>query len=72
MMLELTTHEVWEALVENQLFTDSELELLTNINGYNVETLNDAIYSRYGYPDYKELFSESETELKENKNGGNK
>ena len=35
---------VWDVLLEMDLFTYEELELLTSINGYNVETLNDAIF----------------------------
>lgn len=48
-MKELTVNELWDNLLEQELFTEAELQLITNINGYNVETLNDAIYARYGY-----------------------
>ena len=47
--------ELYEILTEQAYFTDAELELLTNINGYNIQTLNDAIYARYGYRDYEQL-----------------
>ena len=46
---------LWDELIMNELFTYDELRLLTNINGYSVETLNDAIYSRYGYRDYEQM-----------------
>lgn len=46
---------LWNELLEQELFTYDELRLLTNINGYSVETLNDAIYSRYGYRDYEQM-----------------
>ena len=62
-MLELEPGELWEMLVHYELFTDSELELLTDINGFSVETLNDALYARYGYRDYNQMMSEYEEEL---------
>ena len=48
-------------LVENGLFTAKELQLLTDINGYTKKTLDDAIYSRYGYRDYEQM-KESEND----------
>ena len=49
---------VWDKLVDMGLFTDRELELITNINGYNIETLNDAIYARYGYRSLDQMLEE--------------
>lgn len=46
---------LWSELIEYELFTYDELRLLTNINGLSIETLNDAIYSRYGYRDYEQM-----------------
>ena len=50
---------VWDRLVDMGLFTDRELELITNINGYNIDTLNDAIYARYGYRSLDQMLDES-------------
>ena len=50
-----TLDEIYNNLIDDGFFTEEELELLTNINGYNIDTLNDAIYSRYGYRDYEQL-----------------
>ena len=58
MRKELTVIKLWDTLVELELFTDDELRLLTNINGLSVETLNDAIYARYGYRDLKQMMEE--------------
>lgn len=55
MKKELTVNELWAELVERDLSTDKELQLLTNINGFSIETLNDALYSRYGYRDYDQM-----------------
>ena len=46
---------VWERLVDAGYFTDAELELITNINGYTMETLNDCIYARYGYRSLEQM-----------------
>ena len=48
-------------LVESGLFTAKELQLLTDVNGYTIGTINDAIYARYGYRDYKQM-KESEND----------
>ena len=55
MKKELTANELWNELIERELFTHDELKLLTNINGLSIETLNDAIFSRYGYRDYEQM-----------------
>ena len=47
--------ELFDTLIDEELFTEAELQLLTHINGYNMETLNDAIYARYGYRDYEQM-----------------
>ena len=49
---------LWVELVEMGLFTEEELKLLTCINGYSVETLNSAIYARYGYRDLEQIKDE--------------
>lgn len=49
--MEELTNELFTYLVENELFTYDELKLLTDINGYNIQTLNNAIFARYGYRD---------------------
>ena len=61
--------EIWEAIVEYGIATDEELGLVTNIwlvtniCGYNVDTLNAVIYARTGYRDieqFLEYYLESE------------
>jgi len=41
--------DLWSYLADNELFTEAELQLITNINGYTIDTLNDCIYARFGY-----------------------
>lgn len=57
-MKDLTVNQLWYLLVELELFTDDELKLLININGYSIETLNNAIYARYGYRDLEQMIDE--------------
>lgn len=47
--------DVWELLVDMEIATDEELQLVTSINGYNIDTLNDVIYVRTGYHDMEQL-----------------
>ncbi len=51
-------NEVWGYLVDNDYFTDDELRLITDINGFNLETLNDCLFARYGYRDLKQMLEE--------------
>jgi hypothetical protein len=50
--------DLWSYFVDNEFFTPAELELITSINGYNIDTLNDALYARYGYRDLDQLVEE--------------
>lgn len=50
--------DAWSYLIDNAFFTQAELELITSINGYSIDTLNDAIYSRYGYRDIEQMEAE--------------
>ena len=50
--------ELWNELLDRELFTKRELQLITNINGYSIETLNDALFARYGYRDLNQMMEE--------------
>lgn len=54
--------KIFNYLIDYNYFTFEELQLLTNINGYSVDTLNDAIYSRYGFNDFSQLIGEDNEE----------
>ena len=59
----LNTEELWDAIIEEGIATEEELHLVTDINGYNNDTLNDVIYARTGYRDmeqYEDLDEEDE------------
>ena len=36
-------------LIENNYFTEKELQLVTDVAGYSMNTLDDCVYSRFGY-----------------------
>jgi len=58
MKKDLNVNELWDQLLDLELFTYEELQLITNINGYSLETLNDAIFARYGYRDFEQMMEE--------------
>ena len=51
----------WDYLVDKGIATEQELILVTSINGYNMESLNDVIYARNAYRTVEQL-QEEETE----------
>lgn len=46
-----TESKIYDFIVENCIATDAEIQLVTNINGWSVESLNDIIFCRTGYHD---------------------
>ncbi len=46
----------YDFIIENEIATEKELELVTHINGYNFETINGVIYERTSYHDIKQLY----------------
>jgi len=57
--------ELYEALIDEGYFTEEELSLVTCINGYSIESLNDCIHARYGFHDYAQLTGQDEDEDEE-------
>ena len=54
----MTTSEMWDCLVESGIATENELCLVTDINGYNEETMLDVLYARTGYRNFEQLEEE--------------
>ena len=44
--------------IDSGMFTQDELDLITHVNDWNVETFNDALFSRYGYRDLEQMLEE--------------
>jgi len=54
----MSTNEIWDRLVDEGIATEAELELVTDINGFSVETLYDVLFSRTGYRNFEQMESE--------------
>lgn len=54
----MSIDELWNALIEYGVATEDELQLITDINGYSINTLNDVIYAREGYTDAEQYFAD--------------
>ena len=55
----------WDYLVDKGIATEQELILVTYINGYNMESLNDIIYVRTGYRTAEQLQEEEDEDIEE-------
>ena len=51
--------KLWDLIVNYELATDSTLQLVTRLNGYTLETLEDVLYALTGYHSYDQ-FMENE------------
>ena len=52
-------NEIWDFILENKIASEETLQVVTNINGYNEETLSDLLYAVTGYYSI-EQYEESE------------
>ena len=52
---------LWEFIIDNNIATESELQLVTSINGWTEETMNDVIYVKKGLRNYEQCTSEGYT-----------
>lgn len=50
--------ETWDAIIMYGIATEEELQLVTCLNGYNKEALNDVVYVRTGYRDIQQFLEE--------------
>ena len=58
--MDKTINEVWDLLIEYGVATQEELELITCINGYNMDTMDSVIYARTGYQNIEQIQDEIE------------
>ena len=47
--------ELWDYLLETQLATENELQLVTSINGFSLETLESILYVRTAYRSLEQI-----------------
>lgn len=55
-----TVEEAWDYLIEYVGVSESALKLVTNINGYSMDTLESVLYSETGYRNFQQLIDEDE------------
>ena len=55
-----TIEQVWDLLSQYDIATEKELQLVTTINGYNIDSLNDILYARTGLRSIEQLLDEME------------
>lgn len=51
-------YNIWDAIVEHGIATEEELELITAINGYHDDALNDVIFVRTGYRNIEQFLED--------------
>lgn len=49
---------LWDYIVDNNIATEDEVRLVTNINGRNEETMTDIIYAKTGLRSYEQCKDE--------------
>ena len=47
--MEKEMHKLWDYIIEQEIATENEVSLVTSINGTNLDTFEDILYSRTGY-----------------------
>ncbi len=55
----MSVDEAWDFLIDNEIASEETLKVVTNINGYNLETLEGVLYSETGYRSF-EQYQEAE------------
>ena len=55
-----TVEEIWDIVIEHNIATTEELELVTQINGYSKQSLDDVVYARTGYNAIEQYLDEDE------------
>lgn len=47
--------DLWDYLLDNGITSEETLQVVTNINGYNIDTLNDVLYATTGYRSLEQI-----------------
>ncbi len=53
-----TTEQAWEYLTDYLNVNEETLKIVTSINGYNLETLEDVLYAVSGYRSFEQMENE--------------
>jgi len=55
-------HELWDYLTDYEIATQDEINLITSINGTNLDTFESILYSRTGYRSLEQIKMEEDDE----------
>ena len=58
----MDTNEAWDYILDLGIATKEELELITHINGFNIDSLDSVVYVRTGFNTVEQLKEEEEEE----------
>lgn len=53
-MRTMTIQKMWDTLL-NMGISEETLQIITSINGYNEETMEDILYAAFGYRSFEQL-----------------
>lgn len=53
-MRTMNTQEMWDTLL-NMGVSEETLQIVTSINGYNEETMEDVLYAAFGYRTFEQV-----------------
>lgn len=54
----MTIDLMWDYLIEEEIATKAELQLITDINGYNEQSMLDVLYARTGCRTFEQFEDE--------------
>ena len=49
-----TKEGAWDCLIHNELASEQTLQVVTKINGWKLETMEDVLYAVTGYNDFEQ------------------
>ena len=50
--------KAWDIMVDSEIATENELRLVSNINGYNFESMESVLYAKTGLRSFEQLEGE--------------
>ena len=61
-----TVEEAWDYLIESGLASEETLQVVTNINGYSLDTLESVLYATAGYHSFDQYLDEDDEDEEDN------
>lgn len=56
----MSVDEAWDYLIETGLASEDTLRVVTNINGYSLDTLESVLYATAGYHKFSQMEDEDD------------